>query len=830
MHIKLSRALCASTALATGLLMASSAMAQSTGTTVIEELVVTGVTGPRDIGGIVAVEEPKSRVAVSQEYLSTQTPGATVLESINILPGVNFTGNDAFGSSGGDITLRGFDSNRIALLQDGIAVNDSGNYAIYPNQQLDSDLISNVVVNLGTTDVDSPTAAAAGGTINYVTRVPQNEMGFRGEVAAGSEDYRRYYGTFETGQFGPWGTKAWISGLYATNKIFTPGISPREAPGELEKTQFNARIYQDLGGGDFVSLIAHYNENRNAFIRRINLGQFERRGLTTAGAADPSIVYDPTCLRPTPVAGTAQNEATSATGFTASCANFYGNNINPSNTGNVRGQSSFHLADNLILTVDPAFQYTIANGGGRTIFNETDPQLRGASTAAGVDLNGDGDLLDRVLIYWPNTTNTRRYSVTSSLIWKFADNHSVRAAYTFDYARHRQTGQATRFDANGFPLDVFGGKDGYGPPVVLPDGTILRRRDRFSIATLNQIAVEYRGRFMEDRLLVNAGLRAPFFQRDLNNYCYQRDTFNAYCTTQTPTPVAGTNDGSGRPLYTFPTAGSSQNQSSANRFAAPRSFEVKYDKVLPNVGLSYELTDNQQVYVSYAETLSAPRTDDLYGQQLSDVQPEIGRAIDLGWRYQSPSLLLSTAIWHNSFSNRIERAFDEAAGIAFSLNVGDVKLWGIDGQAKWQPTDTLSVFGSLSYIQSEIQENIPGETFGSILLTKGKSLYEVPKLQGAVRVDWDVTEWLSLGVQGKMVGDRWTNLTNTEKAPGYSLWDASARVQLTAFSLENTYVQFNVKNMFDEVWLGDISANPSGTSVFQPGYGRTWTATLHVEF
>jgi iron complex outermembrane receptor protein len=825
MSIKLNRALCATTALATGLLFAGQALAQSTGTAVIEELVVTGTLGPRNLEGVVAIEEPKSRSALTSEFITRQAPGQTILDTINILPGVNFTSNDAFGSAGGDVTLRGFDSNRIALLQDGVPLNDSGNYAIYPNQQLDSDLISRVDVNLGTTDVDSPTAAAAGGTINYVTRVPSDEMGFRGELGAGSQDFQRYYGTFETGQFGPFGTKAWISGLYTTNDIFTPEGSPRKAPGQIKKTQFNARIYQELSGGDFLSLTAHYNENRNAFIRRINLGQFQRGGLLANNTPDPSLVYDPTCVRPTPVAGTVQNEATAPTGFTAACANYVGNNINPSNTGNLRGASSFHLNENLILTVDPSFQYTIANGGGRAIFQENDPQFRTST-----DLNGDGDTIDRVLLYWPNTTNTRRYSLTSSLIWKFAPSQSVRAAYTIDYARHRQTGQATRFDQNGDPLDVFGGKDGYGPPVELSDGTILRRRDRFSIATLNQFSVEYRGRFMEDRLLINAGLRAPFFKRDLNNFCYQRDTFNAYCTTQTPTAVAGTDDGSGRPLYTFPTTGSSQNSSTANRFAAPRTFEVKYDDVLPNVGASYDLTDNQSIYVSYAETLSAPRTDDLYGQQLSTVQPEIGKALDVGYRYSSPTLLFTVAAWRNDFSGRIERAFDEAAGIAFSLNVGDVDLWGVDGQVKWQPAEYLSFFASASYLESEIKENIPGETAGTVLQTAGKSLYEVPKLQGAVRVDWDVNEAVSLGIQGKFVGKRWTNLVNTERAPAYATWDADARFKLSAFNMDNTYLQLNVRNLFDENYVGDLTGNPSGTSVFQPGYPRTWVATLHVEF
>jgi iron complex outermembrane receptor protein len=824
MQRKLTRALCATTALATSLLLAGQAMAQSTGTAIVEELVVTGSTGPRSIeGAIVAETAPKSRASITQEFISRQAPGQTVLDSINLLPSVNFTNNDPFGSAGGDLTIRGFDSQRVALLQDGVPLNDSGNYQIYPNQQLDSDLIERVTVNLGTTDVDSPTAAAAGGTINYITRRAASDFGVRAEIAGGSDNFQRYYATLETGEIGPFGTKAWISGLYTKNDLFKPHNSPIDPKGKIEKKQFNARIDQDFGDVGQASLIFNYNENRNNFINRINLATFQRQGLTTAGLPDTSIVAAQTCSRPTPGAG-AQVDNSGA----FSCpSGYYDFNINPSNTGNIRGLSSWNLSDSLTLTVDPSFQYVLANGGGVQVFPENDPQLRGNSSAAGVDLNGDGDILDRVYLYRPNTTNTRRYGVTSSLIWKFADNQSIRAAYTFDKAKHRQTGDVGFVGQDGTPEDPFAGKDGYGDAVQLPDGTNLRRRDRYSVAYLNQFAIEYRGRFIEDRLLVNAGLRAPFFKRELNNYCYQQNTFNAYCTTQTPTPVPGTNDGTGQTLVTFPA--STLNSNAALRYGRPRSFERKYDDILPNVGVSYDLTDDLSVYASYAQTLSAPRTDDLYDQVLVDPGPEKGKAYDLGVRYNRGPILAAAAIWQNDFENRIERVLDEPSGIAFSQNVGDVRLRGFDAQFGVRPMDELSFYASYSYIDTEILQDIPNASAG-ILPTKGKELYETPKHQGAARVQYDPTEYLSLGVQVKWVGDRWTNLVNTEKFRGYDLVDADVRFKLDQFGMENTYLQLNVRNLFDERYLGDISANLTGTALGQPGYRRTFILTLHAEF
>ncbi|MBX3751889.1 MAG: TonB-dependent receptor, partial [Opitutaceae bacterium] len=596
--MKLSRALCATTALATGLLISGAAFAQSSGTAIVEELVVTGSNGPRNIGGsIVAIEEPKSRVGISEEFISRQMPGQTVLDTINLLPGVNFTNNDPFGSAGGDVVIRGIDSQRIALLQDGVPLNDSGNYAIYPNQQLDSDLIERVTVNLGTTDVDSPTAAAAGGTINYITKRARDEFGVRAEVGAGDDNYQRYYATIESGAIGPFGTKMWISGLYTKNDLFRPHNSPIKPGGKIEKKQFNARIDQEFGDFGEASLIFNYNENRNNFYRNITLAQFK---------TNPQLENDRSCSFDLPVNGTAQNDGNQSTVVTyngtiianTSCTNFHGLRINPSNTGNIRGQARFTLTDNLILTVDPSFQYVLANGGGYTAVSERSDQLD-LGGPVGVDLNGDGDDLDTVALYSPNTTNTRRYGVTSSLIWDINDNNRVRIAYTGDFGNHRQTGDYGFFNDNGTPQNVFGGKDGYGRRVKAIDGSSLRRRDRFSKAILNQVALEYRGQFMDDALTVIVGARAPYFKRELNQYCYSRDgSSSVLCTTQTPNaPLANGN-------VTFGT--------STTQYIAPYSMTKKYNKVLPNLGMNWNFAENQYVYASYAEGLSAPRTDNLY--------------------------------------------------------------------------------------------------------------------------------------------------------------------------------------------------------------------------
>ena len=169
------------------LVLPAVAHAQSTGSVDFEEpvIVVTGSTLNRGVEGVVVPDTAKAKQVLTQENLARNNPGQTVLDSINIVPGVTFTNNDAYGSSGGQLTIRGFSADRISLTFDGVPLNDSGNYAIYSNQQLDPELIEQVNVNLGSTDVDSPTAAATGSTVNYRTRLPGEDLGVRFSASAG---------------------------------------------------------------------------------------------------------------------------------------------------------------------------------------------------------------------------------------------------------------------------------------------------------------------------------------------------------------------------------------------------------------------------------------------------------------------------------------------------------------------------------------------------------------------------------------------------------------------------------------------------------------------
>src|SRR5947209_7080253 len=620
-------------------MLSSAVYAQSTGTVEFEKqaIVVTG-TRARSVGGIQTPDTPKAKVVLTQEAISRQSAGQTILDTINLVPGVSFQNNDAYGSSGGTLNIRGFDSSRISLTFDGVPLNDSGNYAIFSNQQLDPELIEQVNVNLGSTDVDSPTASAVGGTVNYRTIIPTVNPGVRFVGTVGDWHMCRAFGLINTGEVGPLGTRIFISASREKYNV------PFNGYGKIDKKQVNARAYQTIGNnGDFVSVAGNYNENRNNFF-----GSLPLRTDLTQSATNPAVrIPGPNsqnrypitaderfykinfpCTIPAGQPGVADAPPAAPNVNAVSCGTEFDRRYNPSNTGNVRGSSRFTLAQGVVLTVDPSYQYVKANGGGTVTAQEgalrdINPAGGTASTATcrttpnsatntciagflggtpyfGRDLNGDGDILDTVTVLAPSQTHTDRYGVIAGLRWDFARGQMLRVAYTLDDAHHVQTGEVEPLQPNGEPVDVFPIND----PLKDSLGFVVEKRDRRSFAVLHQFSGEYRGDF--GPLTVNVGIRAPYFIRNLHNYCFTSSASGfVECTGRDPARdalIAALN-----PYVTDPTTGRV-----VSGFSPPQARRFTYKKILPNVGLIYDLTNQLSAFGNYSRGLSVPSPDNRY--------------------------------------------------------------------------------------------------------------------------------------------------------------------------------------------------------------------------
>lgn len=843
--------------------VASPAFAQSTGSVDFENTIVVTGTKAKAINGVDIPATPKAKQVLDQSFISKSAPGQTINDVINMVPGVSFYNADPFGSSGGNMFIRGFDSSRISQTFDGMPTNDTGNYALYSNQQLDSELIEQVNVNLGSTDVDSPTAAATGSTVNYRSRDPLEKAQVMAVGSAGDLSYKRGFISVDTGNITNSGLKAWFAASVASNR-FLPNTG-----GKVAKQQLNFKVKQPLGdNGDFISLAGHFNFNRNNFAPSMSLYTQNSASRPVNSSSSGRTPYSWDEAQYTINCADTTSATKSTTGYGAFECRY-----NPSRTANLRMNSRFTLADNLTLTIDPSFQYTKANGGGVTTLSEgVSPNgltgfviyPSGTGTAsgyfAGNDVNGNGVVDTGILVGNASETETNRIGLLTSLRWKINPNNTLRIGYSYDRGRHKQTGELTYINtttgyyATYFPIDL-AIKDRYG--------SSIQKRNRLSYAILHQVSAEYNGKFFDGKLDVLAGVRAPFFKRNLTNYCFTADTAgsNFYCPSQQDQAAfAAANP------YTYNAA-----TNGVTGYAGPQNRNFNYSRVLPNVGFTLALAQGTSLFANYSQGLQVPGTDSLYGSFYYPVSSNYGVPkletsdnFDAGLRARFGRLSASLGGWYTMFNNKISQVYNQDTQTSIYTNLGKVEKYGFDATLNWKVDQHFSVYAFGSYNKSRIINNtLAGKGTSSTIIngnttllsdgtytyytTAGKRESGVPIYTAGAVLSADFDPF-SLNVSIKNNGKRYINSenlpsysgttqVNSATLPSYTTVDLSARMKLAIAGLKSdkSFIQLNVTNLFNQFYVGGFtsSSTPVGATTIPTVYlatPRTVVATLSVAF
>jgi iron complex outermembrane receptor protein len=173
--------------------------------------------------------------------------------------------------------------------------------------------------------------------------------------------------------------------------------------------------------------------------------------------------------------------------------------------------------------------------------------------------------------------------------------------------------------------------------------------------------------------------------------------------------------------------------------------------------------------------------------------------------------MASVAVWKIDYTDRIVSSYDAELGFSVDRNVGDVDLEGFEAQIGRRLGSAVSLSGSVGYAKSELLENL---SFGpnqfaqqQLLPLAGKELVETPEWTYALRADFEVTENLNIGLQGKKTSERFSTDLNDEVTPAYTVFDLDVNYSFELPGFESAGIQFNVTNLTDEEYFGTISSS-----------------------
>ena len=370
--------------------------------------VTPGGVNRQDLGGGYMIEEDatKSRSTVTRDAIDKLPPTANPYQMIDLLPGVIETSSDNVGLNGGNIKMRGFNSDHIGLTIEGMPINDSGNYALYPQEYVDSENISQISVAQGAPDLDSPHIGAAGGVINIYMRDPSKTYGALVDFSAGSHDMFREFARVDSGQVG--NVRAYVSYSHMGEDHWT-------GPGRDERDNFELKTVWDVSPGNTIRFSAIYNHEMNNFYNTLSLPQFQ-------ADVKPSYLG-------------AVNTST-----------YYGYKINPFDNLILSAPSNFTINSNLTFDTIPYYWYGDGNGGGVTAMSSK-AMYWGDLKITNAGFTGQYD-------YDPSVTVTNRPGIINKLTYTVGD-HKIVAGYWFEYATQAQTGPFAALNADGSVADPF---------------------------------------------------------------------------------------------------------------------------------------------------------------------------------------------------------------------------------------------------------------------------------------------------------------------------------------------------------------------------------------
>ncbi|NML76673.1 TonB-dependent siderophore receptor [Rhizobium sp. S-51] len=234
------------------------------------------------------------------------------------------------------------------------------------------------------------------------------------------------------------------------------------------------------------------------------------------------------------------------------------------------------------------------------------------------------------------------------------------------------------------------------------------------------------------------------------------------------------------------------------------SKEGDFSEFTKRLGLTYRLTEQFATYASYAESVAPPSIG---------VEPERGTQYEVGIKYQPEEFpALFTAAVYDLTKDNITRT---NPATSLPETIGEVRVRGVDLEAKAELTNNLSLTAAYSYMMSEIVEN---GTSGN----EGNEMSFVPNNVASVWLNYALEGNGSRGDMTFGLGARYQSAyyfdnANTQSTDGSIVFDASFSYKIQ----ENTTLQVNASNLFDEK---HVAYGGFGADWYNPG--RAVYATL----
>lgn len=253
----------------------------------------------------------------------------------------------------------------------------------------------------------------------------------------------------------------------------------------------------------------------------------------------------------------------------------------------------------------------------------------------------------------------------------------------------------------------------------------------------------------------------------------------------------------------------------------------------PKVGVTYQLNQQNNFYVSYAKATKEPNRTD-YEYAVIKPKSEELNDFELGWRHQKNETKINTNLYYMQYTNQLvlTGAIDPNDGSPIRANSGKSYRLGleIDAQMKlneqltWSPNFGISSNKNIDYT---VEEN------GTVMNLGNTEISYSPSVVAGNVLTYAAFKNLEFSLFTKFVSEQY--LSNTElsvsKLDDYWVSDLLLKYQINSFSKLFKKVELSalINNIFDKKYISNGYMWDT-TPYYYPQAGINFLASLTLKF
>jgi iron complex outermembrane recepter protein len=268
---------------------------------------------------------------------------------------------------------------------------------------------------------------------------------------------------------------------------------------------------------------------------------------------------------------------------------------------------------------------------------------------------------------------------------------------------------------------------------------------------------------------------------------------------------------------------------------------VDYDVFLPTAGIGWEFNKNSEMYLNYGRNYMRPyayvpvttnyakysEAFEKANMTLQDImdkwEMETSDNFDVSFRYHRKNFSIAPVAFYSKHHDLLVAVDDPnvrkpdpdnpgtTIPVSYHQNIGNATSYGFELETSFCPSKNLIVYFNPSYTEMSFDDNFKTET--EVLRIKGNQLPDTPNWVIKSGLIYTISDF-EISPMVRWVDKRYGDAANKEEVDDYTIVDLSIKYSKEDFWwLRHASIGFEVKNLFDEKYVGAIYASDTATDV-----------------